>query len=143
MVDVRPTREKGHLVVAAIRVHRHKAGTPPGPKDIAELLEWGVEETHVVLHGLVIADILILHESPFEACYEIKKYPLLEELPGEEEQDALEDEVVEFKRANKSKQDELEKMFDSGEVEEKKKSQMENLEEDFSRFKEKSRRFPG
>ena len=143
MADVRPSWEKGHLVVAAIRVCRHQKGTPPGPKEIAALLEWGSEETHAVLLGLVKSEVITLHESPFEAYYEIKDHLRLEELPREAEQDALEDEVEEFKRSSQSKQDELERMFDDGDMDKKKKKQLENLEDEFSKFKDSSRRFPG
>jgi hypothetical protein len=143
MADVRPSLEKGHLVVAAIRICREQASTPPGPKEIAQLLSWGNEETLVVLHGLVKAEILTIHESPFEAYYEIKDHLKLEDLPREAEQEALEDEVEEFKRSSKSKQDELERIFDEGDREKAKKKQLENLEDEFFKFKDQSNRFPG
>ncbi len=142
MADVRPTRENGLLVTSAIRVLRHKLSKPPDAAMIAELLEWGSEKTHAALFGLVSNGVLSLHETPFEAYYEIIDYLKIEDLPAEAEQDALQDEVDEFKRESESKQDQLNKMFESDDVARKKKESLASLEDEFAKFTDQSHRFP-
>lgn len=142
MPKVLPSREKGHLAVAAIRVLRHRDGKPPRPAEIAELLGWGDEEIHVVLRGLADAGILRMHETPFEVRLEIGDHGKLEDLPAQKEKAALKSEVAKFQRKSKRRKEELDHLFESGEVERKKKQAVESLEEQFEEFRKKTRRPP-
>ncbi len=142
MTDVRPAREKGHLAVAAIRVLHHQQGTPPSPDQIGGLLDWGDEETHVVLHGLVEAGILKLHKTPFDAHYEVGDHLELEDLATADEQEGLQDEVEDFQRRSRSKQEKMEELLRSGGVGKEKSKQMEELEKQFSEFKKEPPRPP-
>lgn len=137
MADVLPSREKGHLAVAAIRVIAHRQNTPPTPADIAEMLDWGDEETHVVLRGLVSVGIVHLQQTPFEAHYEVADHVKLEELPREEDKERLENEVADFQRRTRSKHAEIEKLFEEDEAGKKRREKMKALEQEFANFKKK------
>ena len=139
MADVLPSKERGHLAVAAIRVIAHRQSAPPTPVEIAELLEWGGEETHVVLRGLVSVGIVHLQETPFEAHYEVADYAKLEALKLEAEKEVLEDEVADFQRRSRSKHADLEKLFEEDEAGKRKREKMEALEKEFTDFKKKPR----
>ncbi len=136
MADVRPSREKAHLVVAAIRVIEHQRGRSPMPEEVSQLLEWGNEETHVVLRGLVDAGILRMHATPFEAHYEITDYQKISDLPAEADKEMLQDEVEKFQRESKSRHEKMERLLKSGGMS-KKERRIEALEKQFADFKKK------
>lgn len=136
-----PTQEQGHLLAAAVRVLRHRSGRPPQPQEIAKLLDWGEEQTRVVMRGLVDAGILRMHETPFEVRLEILDHRKLEELP-EQEGDELQAEVDAFRRTDRSRKEKLEQMFDSGELDERRRRETEALEKQFTEFQKKKPRPP-
>ncbi len=135
MAETRPSRENAQLAVAAVRVLLHKHVRPPTPAEIGELLDWGDEETHVVLYGLVEAGILRANENPFEVRYELLDHLKVEELPLEADREALQDEVDDFKKRSELRHKEIEEMLRAGGTDNKKKQQMEELEKQFSDFK--------
>jgi hypothetical protein len=137
---VLPSRERGHLAVAAVRVLGHLHASPPSAAQIAELLQWGDEETHFVLRGLVDTGILREHKTPFEPHYELSDHHLVESLRLEAEKEVLGDEVEDFKRRAKSRHEKLENMFRSGEQEKQKQAKQSSLEQQFADFKKKKPR---
>lgn len=139
MPDTRPSREKAHLVVAAVRLIHHRIGQPPRPVEIADLLGWGLEETLTAVRGLADAGILLLHETPFEIRLEIRDHLKIEELPAEAEKAALRGEVDEFRRKSKERKEALDRMFGSGERDRKRKTELDDLEKEFQKFRKKSR----
>lgn len=141
MAKTLPTQARAHLLVAAIRVLRHRQGRPPRPEEIAELLGWAVEETYVVTRELVDHGALHMHETPFEVRLEIIDHHKLDELP-EEEGEALQTEVDEFRRLDRSRKDKLEEMFSTGELDRRKQEETEALEKQFAEFKKKKSRPP-
>lgn len=140
MSKVLPSREKGHLAVAAVRVLDHLHASPPSAAQIAELLAWGDEETHFVLRGLIDSGILREHETPFEPHYELIDHLLLESLTPEAEKEVLGEEVEDFKRRFKSRHEQIEQMFRSGEQEQQRKAKRDSLEQQFADFKKKKPR---
>jgi hypothetical protein len=137
-----PSQPKAHLAVAAIRIAQHRGGRPPRPDEIASLLGWGDAETLVVLRQLVDFGVLRLHETPFEARFEVVDHLKLEELPAQENEGELQEEVESFHRKTETRRKELDQMFSSGELERRKKKEMEELERQFSEFKKKKPRPP-
>jgi hypothetical protein len=136
-----PTQARGHLLVAALRVLRHSHGMPPHPEEIATLLGWGVEETYVVVRELVDHGVLRMHETPFEVRLDLIDHHKLDELPVEEGE-ALQEEVDQFRVADRSRKDKLDEMFKSGEIDERKRQQAEALEKQFAEFRKKKPRPP-
>ncbi len=137
MADIRPSREDGHLVVAAIRILRYRQGNPPTPAEIGEMLDWGDEQTHVALRGLVDAEILRMHKTPFDVHYEIGDHHKVDSLTPEAEREALQDEVKDFQRRSASRHKELEALLNSDTLEKQKKEKLKSLEEQFADFKKK------
>jgi len=131
-----PTRDRGHLLVAAVLVLRHRTGHPPRPQELAELLGWGDEQTHLVARGLVDFGVLRMHETPFDARLEVVDHRRLDELP-EEEGEALQSEVDRFRRTDRERKEKLEQMFSSGEIDERRKRETEALEKQFAEFRKK------
>jgi hypothetical protein len=142
MPTLLPAQPKAHLAVAAIRIALHQGGRPPRPDEIAALLGWGDAETLVVLRQLVDFGVLRMHETPFEARFEVEDHRKIEELPAEEKEGELQDEVDNFHRKSETRRKELDRMFSTGELEERKKKEMERLEQQFSEFKKKKPRPP-
>ncbi len=140
MSKVLPSRERGHLAVAAVRVLCHLHASPPSAAQIGELLAWGDEETHFVLRGLVDTGILREHQTPFEPHYELVDHSLIEALKPEAEKEVLGDEVEDFKRRSRSRQEQIESMFRSGEQEKSKQAKQSSLEQQFAAFKKKKPR---
>ena len=140
MPKVLPSREKGHLVVAAVRVLCHLQASPPSAAQIGELLTWGDEETHFVLRGLVDIGVLRDHQMPFEPHYALIDHQLLESLTLEADKEVLGDEVEDFKRRSRSRHETIENMFRSGEQEKLKKAKQSTLEQQFTDFKKKKPR---
>ncbi len=138
-MDVIPTKDRGHLIVAAIRVLAHRNGAPPEPQQIAELLEWSEEDTRVTLRALADLGILKLIETPFELRSEVADYSRLEDLPESEDEKALEKAVEAFKKKSRAKKEALERMFSTGEKDKKKKKELEDLERRFREFRKKAK----
>ncbi|MCK4413007.1 MAG: hypothetical protein KAY32_05650 [Candidatus Eisenbacteria sp.] len=137
MTKVLPSRAKGHLVVAAMRILEHREGRGPRSDEISALLEWGHEETLVVLRGLVDTGVLRMNETPFEVRFERADHLRLEELPAQENERELQNEVEEFQRRSRSRKEELDKMFQAGEGARQRKEKVASLEEEFSEFRKK------
>lgn len=142
MPKLLPAQAKAHLAVAAIRIALHRGGRPPKPDEIASLLGWGDAETLVVLRQLVDFGVLRMHETPFEARFEVEDHLKIEELPREENEDELKEEVDSFHRKTETRLKEIDRMFSSGEMEQRKQKEMQRLEQQFSEFKKKKRRPP-
>jgi hypothetical protein len=131
-----PTQARGHLLVAALRVLRHRQGMPPRPEEIAALLGWGVEETYVIVRELVDHGVLRMHETPFEVRLDLIDHHKLDELPVEEGE-ALQEEVDQFRIADRTRKEKLDEMFKSGAIDERKRQQAEELEKQFAEFRKK------
>ena len=142
MARILPSKTKGHLAVAALRVLEHREGRFPRSEEIAELLGWGHEETLVILRGLVEAGILRVHQTPFEARFECRDHLKLEELPEEGDEGQLDEEVADFQRRSRSRKEELERMFREGETERRKQEKAGQLERQFAEFRKKKKPQP-
>lgn len=142
MPAVLPSRERGHLAVAALRVCRHRNGQPPRPADIAALLGWGLEETLAVVRGLADAGILRIHETPYEIRLDVDDHRKIEELTPEAEKEALRGEVDAFRRKSKERREEIDRLFQSGDVERRKREEAGDLAKDFEEFRKRGRRPP-
>lgn len=127
--------EKGHLVVAAVRVHSHREQRSPTADDIAELTGLPPELVSVILRELEEREILRSIESPYDIRYEILDHVKLEDLPREEDSPKLQEEVDEFQERARSRQEEMDKMFGDPERAKKRKKRMSKLEEELKRFK--------
>ena len=78
-----------------------------------------------------------MNESPFEVRFERLDHLRLEELPEQEEEVELQNEVEDFQRRSRFRKEELEKMFQAGEAARRRKEKIAGLEEEFSQFRKK------
>lgn len=130
-----PPRSEGHLLVAAVRVLAHKTGRPPSVEEAAELLGWSRELTGHLSRALEAKGILQAITSPFDVRLEVADYLALENLPVEDTGPGLRDEVEAFHEQFKKKQEELQALFESGEIEKRKQERIEGLENELRDFK--------
>lgn len=130
-----PSRSQAHVVVAAVRVLTHKLNRPPSIEEIAELLGYSNEITGHLVRVLEARAIVHTIKSPFDVRVEIHEHLKIEELPIEDTGPGLQDEVDEFHKRFQQKQEALQNLFDSGELEAKKKKRLAGLEDELKTFK--------
>jgi len=134
-MDHAPLQSQAHLVVAAVRILAHKTGRPPSVEEIAELVGWSKELTGHLVRGLETHGVLISIKSPFDLRVELADHHKIDALPLEETGPGLKDEVEEFHERFKKKQEELQSLFDSGDMEERKKQRLAGLDAELDKFK--------
>ena len=130
-----PSQAQAHLVVAAVRVLGHKLGRPASVEEIADLIGYSKELAGHLVRGLESRGIVHTIKSPFDLRVELGDHVEIENLPREDSGPGLRDEVEEFHERFKKKQEELQNLFDSGELEAKKKQRLAGLEDELKGFK--------
>jgi hypothetical protein len=134
---VKPSREDGHLIVAAVRVLSHKAAKPPTPEDIADLLGLAPEFARNLVVALGEEQILKVVVNPFEIRAEVGDYAKLEDLPAESTAPTIQDELDDFVKRKQEAVEETERMLNLDEIEKKKKEKLSRLEDEMKKMKEK------
>jgi hypothetical protein len=137
-----PARPQAHLVVAAVRVLQHQLGRPPAIEEVAEILRQSKEVAGHLVRALEARRIVHTIKSPFDVRVEVQDHLEIENLPIEETGPGLQDEVEEFHKRFQQKQEALQNLFDSGEVESQKKKKLANLEDELRNFKAPRRPSP-
>jgi DNA-binding transcriptional regulator GbsR (MarR family) len=137
-----PARPQAHLVVAAVRVLQHQLGRPPAIEEVAEILRQSKELTGHLVRALEACGIVHTIKSPFDVRVEVRDHLEVEKLPLEETGPGLEDEVEEFHKRFQKKQEALQNLFDSGELDQKKKQKHESLDDELRNFKAPRRSSP-
>jgi hypothetical protein len=135
-------RARAHLLVAAVRVLTHKTGRPPAIEEAAELLGWSREFCGHVSRGLEAQHILITLKSPFDVRLDVGDHLRIEELPEDDSGPRFKDEVDAFHEQFKKRQEDLQNLFDSGELEARKKERLAGLEDELRDFKAPRRTDP-
>lgn len=135
-----PPYEKGHLVVAALRVLAHRGGRAPREEEIAELLDLPVDLVRSLVRGLAAVGIVRVVTNPFDVRVELGDHAALESLPRESEGAKIETEVEEFHERYREKQAEMGKLFAGDEVTKRKEERVNRLDEEFKKFRKRSGR---
>lgn len=136
-MKIAPNYYESHLVVAAIRVLSHTEGRPPTPGEVATLLGLSSEKVHVLVHELGKLEIIRLMESPFDLRIDVQDPVPLEQLPRAVSDAAMTEELADFKEKSREKHDEMQRMFQGGEAERRRKERVSKLEEHFKSFRPK------
>jgi hypothetical protein len=131
--------EKGHLVVAAVRILGHRQHREPTAGEIASLCDLSEELVHVLLRQMVDRGILRPVESPYDTRYELGDHLLLEELPKEADSPKLQEEVARFQEKVRDRQEAMDRLFGDADRIRKKKERLSRLEEELRRFKKGGR----
>ena len=136
-MDVRPSYEDTHLIVAAIRVLSNNAAKPPTPEDVAELLDKPPDLIRSMIIVLGAEGILRVVENPFEIRAEVGDYLKIEDLPRASEVPSIKSELDEFVMRKKKAQDETGKSLSLDEIEKKNREKMARLEDEMKRMRGK------
>jgi benzoyl-CoA reductase/2-hydroxyglutaryl-CoA dehydratase subunit BcrC/BadD/HgdB len=136
-MDVRPTYEDTHLIVAAIRVLSNNSAKPPTPEDVADLLDKPPDLIRSMIIVLGTEGILRVVENPFEIRAEVGDYLKVEDLPRSSEVPSIKSELDEFVRRKKEAEDETGKSLSLEEIEKKNKEKMARLEDEMKRMRGK------
>ena len=132
-----PDYAQGHLVIAAVRILEHRNGKPPTYEEIGGLLGISHEVIGAVARALRSHGAVKILETPFDTRLEVDDHTLLENLPREQTTAAMKGEVDAFLERSRSKQEDIESLFKSGEYEKKKKEKFAGLDQQLKDFKKK------
>jgi hypothetical protein len=137
-----PSQGQAHLIVAAVRVLTHQTGRPCAIEEIATLLAWSNELAGHLVRALESQGIVRTIRSPFDVRVEVANHQAIEALPLEDRGPGLQDEVEKFHEQFKKKQEALQNLFETGELEAKKKERLANLDRELRDFKSPRRTNP-
>jgi benzoyl-CoA reductase/2-hydroxyglutaryl-CoA dehydratase subunit BcrC/BadD/HgdB len=136
-MDVRPSFEDTHLIVAAVRVLSNNAAKPPTPEDVADLLDKPPDLVRSMIIVLGTEGILRVVENPFELRAEVGDYLKIEDLPKASEVPSIKSELDEFVKRKKEAADETGKALSLDEIEKKNREKMARLEDEMKRMRGK------
>lgn len=122
-------------MVAATRVLTHKAGKPPTPEQIADILGQPPDFIRTLVVALGDEGILKVIENPFETRVEIGDHARLESLPREADGPTMSDELDSFIQKKQDEYEATEKMLSMDEIEKKQKEKMSRLESEMKKMK--------
>jgi DNA-binding MarR family transcriptional regulator len=140
-VESGPVYELGHLMVAAIRVISHRESRPPTLKELGDLLGFSPEFTGQMIRSLEEKNIVKTVKSAYDDRFEIDDHIGLEELPKEIKGPGIDAEIEDFEKRFQEKQEKLESLFESDELEEQKQEKIKSMEDELKGFKEKKKDF--
>jgi DNA-binding transcriptional regulator YhcF (GntR family) len=126
MIELNNPYERGHLIVAALRIFVHKNHRPPSVRELSEMIDISAELGHYLCKNLQKLGVLEIVDAPFEERVTLKDHLKLEELPREESAPDLEAEVEKFKEHTVRRQQEIQSLTRAHE--EKKKDLFSDLE---------------
>ncbi len=136
-MDIAPSYEEGHLLVAAVRILQHKDGRSPTPEEVASLLGFSNEKTYVLVHELRQRGILKGLEGPFGIRLDVGDPVPIEELPRGGSGPSIEGELAEFHSRERDKREEMERMFLGGEADRRRRERVQKMEQEFRQFRPK------
>lgn len=136
-MEIKPSYEESHLLVAAVRVLCHRDGRSPTPGDVAGLIQFSTEKTYVLVHELRKLGVLRVLESAFELRLDVGDPVPLESLPKGATGPSIEGELAEFHSKEQEKKEEMERMFRGGEADRRRKERVARMEQEFMKFKPK------
>jgi hypothetical protein len=137
-----PSREEGHLIVAAIRLLQHREGRSPRPEELAELLEWPAAALRVHLVALQKEGVVALVESAFDTHVEIRDHLRLEELATAAEATDLETELANFDRRKQEETERMGRLFSEGEPARRQAERLQKMDKELQDFRKRKPRDP-
>lgn len=92
---------KAHLIVAAIRVLEHTRDIPPSVENICDLLSYSLEEGGRLCRRLEDLEVIKVVEGAFGTKLYIDNHLRIEDIPREEKESRLDEELKKFKDSQK------------------------------------------
>ena len=90
-----------HLFVSAIRVWEYQNDTPPALEEISHMLAMSIERTNYICRKLREMGIVHSVEGSFGNRLFIRDHLKIEEIPREDDESKLEEELKKFKESQK------------------------------------------
>ena len=90
-----------HLFVSAIRVWEYQNDTPPALEEISHMLAMSIERTNYICRKLREMGIVDSVEGSFGNRLFIRDHLKIEEIPREDDESKLEEELKKFKESQK------------------------------------------
>ena len=90
-----------HLFVSAIRVWEYQNDTPPALEEISHMLRMSIERTNYICRKLKEMGIVDSVEGSFGNRLFIRDHLKIEEIPREDDESKLEEELKKFKESQK------------------------------------------
>jgi hypothetical protein len=136
-METLPTQSEAHLVVAAVRVLRHRDDRPPTDEEIARLLDLPREEVAHWARGLERHGVLNRLESAFDVRYEVDDHLKMETLPASADEQALRKELTAFEAKSRERHADLTELFGGADAEAAARTS--RLEDELRQFKRSGR----
>ena len=137
-----PSREEGHLIVAAVRVLQHGLGRSPRPEEVAELLEMPPASLRVHLAALEESGAVAMVESAFDVHVEIRDHLRLEELTPAAESSDLQSDLADFDRRKQEESERMARLFADGEPERRQAEKLRKMDQELADFRKRKPRDP-
>ncbi|MBW2608569.1 MAG: hypothetical protein JRD05_13170 [Deltaproteobacteria bacterium] len=115
-----------HLFVAAIRVCEHQKSASPAIDDVCRLISFSLERGNFICKQLKEMEIIEAVEGPYGVRLSVNNHIKIEDIPKEEKESALEDELAKFKETQKAFAQKIESF--QAKQKEKKKSLFSDIE---------------
>ena len=93
---------QAHLIVAAIRVYQHLNSRPPTVDDVCRVINFSVEQGYFICRKLQEIDIIKTVEGTYGTRLFISDHLKLEDLPRDEPENKLEDDLKKFQSNQKA-----------------------------------------
>ena len=90
-----------HLFVSAIRVWEYQNNTPPALEEISHMLKMSIERTNYICRKLKEMGIVDSVEGSFGNRLFIRDHLKIEEIPREDDESKLENELKKFRESQK------------------------------------------
>ncbi len=135
------TRNEGHLLAAGVRVLSHLHGRSPTPEELAELLQLSAGAVRLQVAHLAEIGALVQVTSAFENHVELGDVALLDGLP-DTDGPAISEDLKAFDRRKQEETEKMSRLFESGEMEQRRRRKMEEMERGLGSFKKKKPRNP-
>lgn len=90
-----------HLFVSAIRVWEYQNDTPPALEEISQMLAMSIEHSNYICRKLVEMGIVDSVEGSFGNRLFIRDHLKIEEIPREDDESKLEEELKKFQESQK------------------------------------------
>ena len=91
-----------HLFVAAIRVCEHQKSSPPSIEDVCRSVSFSLERGSFICKQLKEMEIIEAVEGPYGMRLSVKNHIKIEDIPKEEKESVLEEELTKFKQTQKT-----------------------------------------
>ena len=93
---------QSHLVVAAIRIYEHLHSRPPTVEDVCRVIHLSAEQGHFICRKLQEIEVINAVEGSYGTRLFVNDHLKLEELPRDEPENKLEDDLKKFQDTQKS-----------------------------------------